>query len=196
MMRGLVPFAAAVLLCGAIVTAATQAPAPAQPTGQPPAGASPAGAAPAQAGGPPPEWLPPAPKNLKVLPKDTDPKQLMVVMRGFTQAMGVRCVYCHVAGPDPSDMSAYNFESDRKEHKETTREMFKYTQAVNDSFPKGIGDEPKAGEQRVTCYTCHQGQRHPPTSKPAAAPRQGAPGAPGAPAAPAAAPAPRPPVGN
>ncbi len=186
MMRGLVPFAAAVILCGAIVTAATQAPAPAP--AQPQAGAPAATAPPAQAGGPAPDWLPPAPKNLKVLPKDLDPKALMVVMRGFSQAMGVRCVYCHVAGPDPSDMSGYNFESDRKEHKETTRQMFTYTQAVNDSFPKGIGDEPKAGEQRVTCYTCHQGQRHPPTSRPAARP-----GAPGAPPAGQAA---RPPVGN
>ena len=87
-------------------------------------------------------------------------------MQGFAQSMGVRCVYCHVAGPDPSDMSAYNFESDRKEHKETTRAMMKYTDAVNQSFPTGVGDEPKAGEQRVTCYTCHQGQRHPPTKRP------------------------------
>ncbi len=155
MMRGLVA-SAAVLLCSVMLTAAGQ---PAQPPAQPAA----------------PEWLPPAPKNLKVLPKDTDPKQLMTVMRGFTQAMGVRCVYCHVAGPDPSDMSAYNFESDRKDNKEATRAMMKYTDAVNESFPKEVGDEPAAGELRVTCYTCHQGQRHPPTKRPEGAGRPGAP---------------------
>lgn len=162
-MRGLVPFAV-VMLCGAMVTAAGQAPAPSP--AQPPAAAAP--------GGLPPDWVPPAPKNLKILPKDIEPKQLLAVMQGFSQAMGVRCVYCHVAGPDPSDMTAYNFESDRKEHKEATRAMIKYTEAVNEAFPKEVGDEPKPGEQRVTCYSCHQGQRHPPTRKPE--PKPGAPG--------------------
>ena len=152
-MRGLLPFAAGVVLCGAIVTAASQA--PTQPPAAPPADDAAV-----------PEWLPKELKNLKVLPKDIEPKQLLVVMRGFTQAMGVRCVYCHVAGPDPSDMSSYNFDSDRKEHKETTRAMLKYTEAVNEAFPKGVGEEPKAGEPRVTCYTCHQGKREPPTKKP------------------------------
>ena len=159
-MRGLVPFVAGVILCSAIVTVAGQAPTP------PPAQAP---AAPA-ADDAVPEWLPKEFKGLKVLPKDIQPKQLLAVMRGFTDAMGARCVYCHVAGPDPSDMSSYNFESDRKEHKETTRAMLKYTDAVNEAFPKGLGDEPKAGELRVTCYTCHQGKREPPTKKPAGTP--------------------------
>lgn len=152
-MRGLV-VSAAVLFCSVMITAAGQTPAP----------------APAQApGGVPADWLPPAPKNLKLLPKDITPKDLLAVMQGFSQAMGVRCVYCHVAGPDPTDMSAYNFESDRKEHKEATRAMMKYTDAVNEIFPKEVGEEPKAGETRMTCYSCHQGQRHPPT-KPRPAP--------------------------
>ena len=168
-MRGLVPFAAAVLFCGVIVTAAGQAPTPPPPPGAP--------AQPPAAEAAVPEWLPPEFKNLKILPKDIEPKQLMVVMRGFTQAMGVRCSYCHVAGPDASDMSSYKFDSDRKEHKETTRAMLKYTDAVNESFPKGVGEEPKAGELRVTCYTCHQGQREPPTRKPDGPPRPGAPAA-------------------
>jgi hypothetical protein len=181
MMRGLVPFAAAVILCGVMVTAAGQA--PAQSPAQPPAAAP--------QGGLPPDWLPPAPKNLKILPKDIEPKQLLAVMQGFSQAMGVRCVYCHVAGPDPSDMTSYNFESDRKAHKETTRAMIKYTEAVNESFPKGVGDELKPGEQRMTCYSCHQGQRHPPTKRPEGGARPGAPGA--APQAPPQGQAPRPP---
>jgi hypothetical protein len=168
MMRGLVPFAAGVVLCGALVSAAGQA--PTQPPPQP-------AAAPA-ADDAVPEWLPKEFKSLKVLPKDIEPKQLMAVMRGFTQAMGVRCVYCHVAGPDASDMSSFNFASDRKEHKETTRAMLKYTDEVNAAFPKGVGEEPKAGQLRVTCYTCHQGQREPPTKKPDGPPRTGAPAAP------------------
>lgn len=174
-MRHLVPVAALVL-CGTVVMFAGQA--PQAPATAPAAPQAPAGD----------DWLPPAPKNLKILPKDIQPKELLQVMRGFSEAMGVRCVYCHVAGPDPSDMSSYNFESDRKEHKEATRAMMKYTDAVNEAFPKEVGDPPKPGEQHVTCYSCHQGQRHPPTRKPAAKP--------GAPGQPQAQPAPRPPAGR
>ena len=157
MMRGLVPFAV-VLLCGSLLSAAGQAP-------QPPA--TPSYGLP---DGVPADWLPPAPKNLKVLPADITPKDLLAVMKTFSNAMGVRCVYCHVAGSDSSDMSTYNFASDRKEHKETTRAMLKYTDDVNASFPKGVGDEPPAGQQRVTCYTCHQAKRQPPTGPPAPRP--------------------------
>jgi hypothetical protein len=165
-------------LCGTVVTIAGQAPA-GQPAQQPPAAAP--GAQGGQGGPGDPNWLPPEPKNLKILPKDIDRKELLNVMRSFSQAMGVRCVYCHVAGSDPNDWSAYNFESDRKENKEATRAMMKYTDAVNQSFPTEVGDEPKAGEQRVTCYTCHQGQRHPPTRRPEGA-GTGRPGAPAGPA--------------
>lgn len=163
-MRGLVPFVALVFGCGVMVAAAGQ-------TGvQAPQATTQAPAAPQS--GPPDEWLPPAPKNLKLLPKDIEPKALLAVMRGFNEAMGVRCVYCHVAGPDPTDMSAFNFESDRKGSKEATREMMKYTDAVNEVFPASVGDAPKPGELRVTCYSCHQGRRHPPTSRPANQPRE------------------------
>ena len=151
-MRRLVPVAALVL-CGSVALFAGQAPQAPAPAAAPQAGA-------------PDDWLPPAPKNLKLLPKDITPQDLLKVMKGFSAAMGVRCVYCHVAGSDPSDWESYNFGSDRKENKEATRAMMKYTDAVNQSFPKEVGDEPPAGEQRVTCYTCHQGQRHPPTRQP------------------------------
>jgi hypothetical protein len=159
MMRGAASLAALVL-CGTVITIAGQTPASPPP-------AQPAAAAPQGQGGPgDPNWLPPEPMNLKILPKEIDRKELLNVMRGFNEAMGVRCVYCHVAGSDPNDWEAYDFDSDRKENKEATRLMMKYTDAVNQSFPKEVGDEPKEGQQRVTCYTCHQGQRHPPTTRP------------------------------
>ena len=34
--------------------------------------------------------------NLKVLPKDIAPKDLRAMMNGFTRALGVRCIHCHV----------------------------------------------------------------------------------------------------
>lgn len=35
-------------------------------------------------------------KNLQVMPKDWSGKRLSPVMKGFTNALGVRCSYCHV----------------------------------------------------------------------------------------------------
>src|SRR4051812_6607166 len=53
---------------------------------------------------------PPA-KNLKVLAADVD---VMDTMRGFNEALGVRCDYCHA----PND-----FASDANPRKETARKM-------------------------------------------------------------------------
>jgi thioredoxin reductase len=38
--------------------------------------------------------------NLKVLPKDISFPELMTNMKGFTQALGVRCEHCHVSEPE------------------------------------------------------------------------------------------------
>src|SRR5438067_9914392 len=62
------------------------------PSTPPPAG-TPMQGMPMQ-GGPPAAFKP---KNLKVLPENTD---LRKVMHGFTVALGVECSYCHVAA-DP-----------------------------------------------------------------------------------------------
>src|SRR5215471_7298627 len=37
----------------------------------------------------------PKPTNLQVLPKDIAPQDLMKMMVGFLQALGVRCNFCH-----------------------------------------------------------------------------------------------------
>ena len=79
--------------------------------------------------------------------------QFQEEMNFITQALGVTCGTCHVRG---------NFASDEKPEKLTARRMLEMTKAINkQTFPD---HQPKPGESvlgRVTCYTCHQGERTP-----------------------------------
>lgn len=75
-------------------------------------------------------------------------------MNFITQALGVTCGTCHAPRG--------NFASDEKPEKLTARRMLEMTRDINKQyFPD---HKPKAGESvlgRVTCYTCHQGERTP-----------------------------------
>ena len=114
------------------------------------------------------QWAPPPSSNLQVLPKDTPPSALVGAMRGFTQALGVRCQHCHVyKGEDPNDLSTFDFASDEKSAKQTTRAMLKMVSAINSGDLKDIGEPRPAGEMKVTCYTCHRGETRPLTRLPA-----------------------------
>ena len=112
------------------------------------------------------QWTPPTPKNLQVLPKDTPPRAVVATMRSFAQGLGVRCVFCHVSkGSNPDDLNSFDFASDEKEDKKTARVMLRMVMSVNDQL-KGVGDPAPAGELKVTCYTCHRGEKEPLTKKP------------------------------
>ena len=79
--------------------------------------------------------------------------QFQEEMNFITQALGVTCGTCHVRG---------NFASDEKPEKLTARRMLEMTKGVNQQFFPD--HKPKEGESvlgRVTCYTCHQGERTP-----------------------------------
>ncbi|WP_239493138.1 c-type cytochrome [Luteitalea sp. TBR-22] len=186
MSRGLASVAALVWLgvSATVAAQAPQAPPPGGPQGGPP-------------GGRPPMNFP-TPKNLQVLPKEMDGRAVAGVMRGFTQALGVRCVYCHVPGANEQDLGTYDFASDEKANKKEARSMLKFTMALNRDFPTDVGDPPAEGERRVTCWTCHRGEKEPQTRRPE---QPGGPGAPGAPGGPGGAlppgqpgPPPRPPA--
>lgn len=79
--------------------------------------------------------------------------QFQEEMNLITQALGVTCGTCHVRG---------NFASEDKPEKLTARRMLEMTRAINKQF---FPDHtPKQGDSvlgRVTCYTCHQGERTP-----------------------------------
>ncbi len=95
----------------------------------------------------------PAPKNLKVLAPDAD---IPFVMRNFTQALGVQCVYCHVQG---------DFASDANPKKDVARKMIAMVRQIDASFPSSAGVFP-AGYHEVDCNTCHRGSAKPETQAP------------------------------
>ena len=101
----------------------------------------------------------PAPKNLKVLPKDISHDDLIGIMRGFTDALGVRCTYCHV-GEEGKPMSAEDFAKDDKPEKDKARAMMRMTHDINEKY---LATLPGRGEStiEVRCATCHHGAHQP-----------------------------------
>jgi hypothetical protein len=98
--------------------------------------------------------------NLKVFPKDVSKERLTAVMRGFTQALGVRCSTCHV-GEEGLPLGTYDFASDDKAMKLKAREMMKMVQAINGDFLTNLPGRRPARAVNVTCWTCHRGVHKP-----------------------------------
>ncbi len=114
------------------------------------------------------QWTPPPRTNLQVLDKNIGTRDLITTMKGFTQALGVRCQHCHVyKGNDPDDLNAFDFPSDDKAPKRTARTMLRMLSAINNDYLKDVGEPAPAGKSKVTCYTCHRGEEHPLTEGPA-----------------------------
>lgn len=97
--------------------------------------------------------------NLKVLPKDIAPRDLVNLMAGFTRALGVRCSHCH-AGEEGSPLDTYDFAKDDKLLKRKAREVIRMVQAINEQHLTKVEErvEPRL---TVTCATCHRGVREP-----------------------------------
>lgn len=86
-------------------------------------------------------------KNITVL-GDAPDSSLINTMNSWAFALGKDCAFCHVQG---------NFAADDKPEKVTARKMVQMAMAIN----KNHFD----GKQEVRCYTCHQGNAHPPGPK-------------------------------
>lgn len=97
--------------------------------------------------------------NLKVLPKDITRERLTGIMRGFTQALGVRCSTCHV-GEEGLPLATYDFASDDKATKLKAREMLKMVQAINGDYLANLPQR-RQPNVSVTCVTCHRGVQRP-----------------------------------
>ena len=95
----------------------------------------------------------PAPKNLKIMAASDD---VPFTMRGFTQALGVQCTYCHVQG---------DFSSDANPKKDVARKMIAMVRQIDSNFPSASGAYP-AGDHEVDCITCHRGSAKPETKAP------------------------------
>ncbi len=87
-------------------------------------------------------------KNLKILPKDISKDSLMSLMKGYNQALGVKCNHCHTL----------NKSSDDKHEKEIARHMIKLTNELNAKEFAPIGDQYK---NAIECATCHRGSTKP-----------------------------------
>ena len=96
---------------------------------------------------------PQPPKNLKLLPANTE---IPFVMRSFNEALGVECVYCHVQG---------DFAADTNPKKEMARKMISMVRQIDTSFPSSVGVFPD-GYHEVDCITCHRGNAKPETTAP------------------------------
>ena len=103
----------------------------------------------------------PTPTNLKVLPKDISPAQLRRTMDGFRDDLGVTCGYCHTRNPQTQK---FDYASDEKPDKQTTRIMIRMLNDINDKYLQGLGD--RRYSTPVTCGSCHQGESTPPPFEP------------------------------
>jgi hypothetical protein len=110
-------------------------------------------AAPATA--PPGPRAPFKPKNLKVLPQDTD---LRKVMRQYSGDLGVECEFCHTAAPDPVTHHP-DRASDANPMKDTARYMITMTDDLNNNYLAQLPGRMYADP--ITCGTCHRGEKHP-----------------------------------
>jgi Photosynthetic reaction centre cytochrome C subunit len=91
-------------------------------------------------------------KNVQVL-KGMPADQFIRTMKGFTNALGVRCEFCHVTAPG-SDIPGFGaFSKDDLEQKKTARAMIVM---VGDIRERYFGDK-----QAPTCWTCHRGNKQP-----------------------------------
>ena len=88
-------------------------------------------------------------KNLKVLPQDISEADLKALMRGYNASLGVKCNHCHAANEE----GKMDFASDAKKEKEYARHMITMTKDLNE---KHFNYDPN-DKQKVTCFTCHQG---------------------------------------
>ena len=83
-------------------------------------------------------------KNIEIL-KGKKASRLPGMMAALTGLLGVNCTCCHV--PD-------KWDSEEKPAKQTARRMFRMIGAINDDYFEG--------QNKVSCWTCHRGNPHPP----------------------------------
>ena len=99
------------------------------------------------------------PRNLKVLPSGMTREQVIAVMRGFTNGLGVRCTHCH-APYDAGRPDSLDFASDANPTKDTARRMMRMVRAINQEYLAALA-APGAEAARVECVTCHRGAPRP-----------------------------------
>lgn len=96
--------------------------------------------------------------NLQVFPEDIERTDLLVQMRKFSFALGVRCQHCHFS--ESGSFQDIDFASDENPVKDKARYMLRMLATINDELLPGMedrGDPPVV----VTCKTCHRSRARP-----------------------------------
>ena len=96
--------------------------------------------------------------NTQVIPRSTPVIQVIGQMRNFTNALGVRCQFCHI-GEEGKPLEEFDFASDQKRNKRVARQMMRMALDINqriDTIP-----ERATPPVPVTCRTCHRGVSRP-----------------------------------
>lgn len=102
--------------------------------------------------------------NMREMPQDVD----LEIMEEFRTSLGVECAFCHVSGSHLEKGHAGDRQSDDAPHKIIARDMIRMTKEINQELAgKGVFPDPT---NVVTCWTCHRGNRMPPTQALASVP--------------------------
>lgn len=88
-------------------------------------------------------------RNLQVL-KGISADDLKKTMDGFTEALGVKCTFCHT--PD-------QWEKDDSKNKLAARKMIQLVQYMKAN--KGKYFKADVNSELLTCGTCHRGMKEP-----------------------------------
>ena len=101
------------------------------------------------------------PTNLKVLPSNTTGREVHKIMKEYSRSLGVRCGFCHVSEKiEGRERPKFDFASDNKPEKITSRNMMKMVSAINENYlGKMIGGNHTL--EQITCVTCHMGNKTP-----------------------------------
>ena len=100
--------------------------------------------------------------NLQVLPKAITRAELVPIMRSFALGLGVRCEHCHVG--EGNDLSKFDFAADTRPAKAVARQMMRMLARLEREDLKGVGDP--ARQPKLSCYTCHRGEKTPAVTRP------------------------------
>ena len=87
-------------------------------------------------------------KNIQTLKTTPAGRFLLIMNRGYSQALGVTCTHCHVE---------QDFSSDEKRPKRAAREMATMHRLINDQLSKMQNLDPNPQGHFINCSTCHRG---------------------------------------
>ncbi len=88
-------------------------------------------------------------KNIKIFKTMPAERLVMMMDKGWGNALGVNCTHCH---------NTHDWASEEKEDKQMAREMVNMTTKINGDLLKKIEGLEKAS---VNCSTCHRGEKKP-----------------------------------